>query len=249
MSETLESLMGKLVRTRKEANIDLEAIPSATRGAWTVRVNTAKAAVEDLETRYRALVLDTVVAVPTVGPKAKAEAFGALVEKTGEGFMVDAQGLYAALTAEVEPLFGASRQWGMDQTLRLRQALKQVLEGMGISSIMTPDTGRAVATPDAEATQKFIRDSVRAANGDDLNVLYLKWVIGAKALAMNFVAPKVPVFLVNVQPDDIKGNGPTLIQGVFGDRPVTGLKLREGDEVDEAFMFKTFESLDKKSKK
>jgi hypothetical protein len=243
MSETLKSLMGKITKTRKETNIKLEEIPSATRGAWTVRVNNAKASLEGLETQYRQLVLETALAVPTTGPQGKVEAWGALVEKQGEGFLVDAQALYKAIAEEIEPIFGATRQWGMDQTLRLRQAIPKVLDGMGISSIMTPDTGRPAHCPDVAATQKYIRDVIRASNGDDLNVLYLKHVIGNKALEMKYAANTAPVFLTNVLPDDTQS-----LKGVFGDRPVVTLKLKEGDDVTEEFMLKTFESLVKKTK-
>lgn len=239
----LEELLNVITVTAKEASVNIDELPGPVRGGWTTRVAEARNALASLKNNYKAAALQNALGVFVSGPADKVKAYTDLVTAEREGIAINSQELFQVLTDEVEPQFGPSRQWSIDQSYRLRGAIHRALDGLGIAEIMAPDTSSPAPMPDTVATQKYIRDIIRAANGDDLNVLYLMHHVGERALAMGLSTTPVPVFMTDVPEAETQSLGK-----VFGTGTVLNLNLQESDEITKEFLNKSFQELVKTAK-
>lgn len=241
---TLEELVTSIEAAEKTALIDADDPQYArTRTGILSAIGAAKARLETLKTQYAEGVLYNGVAIFLYGPRDKTEQFEQSVANLGGAVVIDGSEMYQRIALPVERAIGRDRKFGVEQTSIMHRVLGEVSNEVKVWISRALKLPTDVILPDAAATLAFVRNTVRAAVGDDLNATYLKTALAREALKIRYKDPVVPVLITNTTPEEAFGLGL-----LFG-KGRANIELTEADEINEEFIKKTFKNIQKNLKK
>lgn len=208
----LKNLLHEIDENRKWAEQDISALPVRTRPALETAVKEAQIRLKDLVDQYQKSVTQNAVGVMVVGPKEQAKQFAELAEETGGTFTLDGNLLYYTLATVVDSTLGHTRVFEPANMARLTSAIRDAAVDLGITTMNAPKY-REKLLPTLDDTVALVRDLVREAAGDSMNVLFLRKQLAQGALEQRYTGAVTPVVIVNVTEDEMGGLKPLLPKG------------------------------------
>ncbi len=211
----IEKLAEDIEKTEEIAKMVLDEINPATRGAWGGAIEDAKVRMKDLRRLYGVEVCKNSAAIFLFGSKEKVVEFSELAIDEKEGFVVDANALYARLAHQVMVTLPDNRaiEWAVAQTYRLHTTIQEVMHEMGIAELPMPDRTEAPVVKTMEEVTAHIRKIVRAACGDSLNKLYVEEQLIKQAIEIRYTGVVVPVVVTGAEENEVYDLGRMFGQG------------------------------------
>ena len=240
----LQKMTEELESVSTTANMNLDDIPSNTRGGWSASIAAAKERLPGVQARYKDSLLQNAVAIFVSGDKAKVAEFTSLIRSENEGLVVDANALYDRLARDVTMTLPDNRgiEWGITQTHKLHLSLQEVMHEVGLRELPMPSNGTAPFVNGYDDVLENVKGLMRAAVGGTLNKLYLEKDLIGEAMKIRYTSSMVPVIVTGADQAEIYD-----LSRVFG-RGSTDVAIPDGTLVDKEFLVKTFKEINKKLK-
>lgn len=180
-----------------------------------------------LRVEYRAALTPALVGVLLVNATpAKTRRFVEVAKSELPVIVVDGDGLYTAVAADVErtlgraPTAAAPLDYGGLQLRETFASLRRACDPLGLRfSVDQPQ--HLTALRSTQDIVRCVRGAIRAANSDKLNAAYLLAKIGDLALEQAIDDPVVAVIITGVEPDEVADLSAIFTQGhvVIDDLP------------------------------
>jgi hypothetical protein len=205
MKRTIEVILNDLKAALQAANIDLDGVPARSLPSFEMSKRQATDDAVVLKKEYVTRIMGISRAFVTTGDPQKALEYAAVAAREGATITVDAQELYKKIADRVEPSLGSTREFTVNQLFLLHRALEVMAAELGLSDLSAPRLRELRVCATAADTTAYIRELVRGSCGDVLNLTYLQSVIGDRALEMDFKGQLLPIVLLNVDGEDLRG--------------------------------------------
>lgn len=212
----LKEILTKIQQTRIMAERDVENVPAQTRTGIITAVNEAKEDLRKLKVTYGNEFFKNVRGVFVTGDKQKALEFAKLPEKEGESITVDVEALYTRIAKEVESSLGNSthRALKSEHVNIMVSVLREIGQELNLIDMPMLRIKSYDSLPTYQDVVSFVRDTIRATVGDDLNKDYFVQKTVAKAIDTGYCKPTTNLVLVNASPDEVDSLGSFLTAGV-----------------------------------
>jgi hypothetical protein len=230
----LSETMKKMLAARKVVEVGINPDnPSYLALGRELLLNQAKAEVRELTVELTKIIENVSGGVFISGPGA--QKFADLAEDEG-AVVVDASALYTTIADPVERVLVTSdRYWRIDCLQAMYGVLSKYADKLGIRWMKPLDTSKYVDARllTREDTVQAVRNIVRTALADDLNVMVLKSDVVEKIIKDEYNLNVVPVIVLNATADEIPG-----LATAFGNRSitVTAKENAEKNDVITAFL-------------
>jgi hypothetical protein len=238
----VEKLIEDITKTGQIAHTRLEDLNPAVRGGWGMAIVTAKNKLIDLERQYALYVGKNSVAIFLLGDPGKVGELAKLIADEKNGFVVDANALYARIGHQVYVTVPQDRGslWGSAQTYRMQTTIQEIMHEVGIRELPMPDRTEAPHVKSLADCVAHVRKTIRAACGDSFNKLYIERSLVKQALEIRYTGVMVPVIVTGAEEKEVYDLG-----RMFG-LGASSVTLDVDTEVNEDLMRSTFESATKK---
>jgi hypothetical protein len=193
--ERLETLLAK----------PIEEIPRRNRAGHEILRQNAIAELAAHKTAIEvALIPARLVGVFAFGPRAVID--GVAKTLAVGGLSIEADEVYRTIAEQVEPTLGADRRWTVLQWGHATRAVGEIASGLNYEDMMPLPTEHDHGTlPTSEDLVAFLRQTVVSSTVADLQYRYIRRALVREAIAGALAAPKIPVLVTSVVPEEISG--------------------------------------------
>jgi hypothetical protein len=230
----LKVILADIADNVETSKRDLEALPASVRPGHAGAVRRAQEAIPMLRKEYQDAALANSLAFFVEGGAVGApEVFAEIAYDEGV-LPADAGATYRALADLILPLMPASKEFGIDQTVRLDYLLRGIAATSGYGrAVDLPRTAATHTVADKEALEQHIRKLAETtADGSKLNVLVTIQKLIEGAVSHRFARKTFPVVVLNASAADRK-----LLEALFT-RSVS-VNLTGVEKIDPGFVIGT----------
>ncbi len=230
MKRDTQTIVKELQAAKRDAALDIDSLPRASRPAFEIRKRQADAKILDLTQEYQGVLFQDAIGIFVNGSPAKSAELGDLAEKHAKALTADVDAVYKFLAAQIEPLLGKTREF---QGLHLT-VLIQAIKGVAIASALRAKSLTAPVLKDAHVVKTtadlvaFIKSLIQTSIGDDLMVAYLGKDLSNRALNLGYSESPSKILVINATLSEAK-----LLSGSF--RVRRQFKLHDTATLDESF--------------
>lgn len=200
----LEKLLNEITRTKELANADPNDCSYQTRQGRSMAIYQAKEDLPGLLATYKRKLIENSAVYFINGPKDKVRQFAQLALELPTTLAMPARALYKKLAEMIEPQFGDSRQFIVDQYSRVLANIKELGEELGLHRTATIDLRSFPTLYSIDESTTFLRDIIRESNGDDLNQLWMVHELVREALDIRYKEPVVQVLVLGAEMDEAR---------------------------------------------
>jgi len=204
----ISEVMANFLDAKRRADVDLSLVDSRVLVGATSQVRVAQQEQAQLCDQIKDLVwLDSAAIIPQ-GPGANQEAFAAIAEDEGAAITVRAQEVYEEIARMVDPFLGPGRSFVSNTAQAVHAAMAQVCSKLNVSSYVMPAVHNGLGSiyPTVQDLQAELKRLIRAANGDDLAVLYTAATVFVKVMASEYDQNTIPVVVLGATEEEAQGD-------------------------------------------
>jgi hypothetical protein len=229
---TSEAILNDITAAQETLAVDISSKPRKLQAAFEMAKNEARESLGKLTKEYRSRIFFQSRAFVPVGTPEQTKKYAEIAENVGSTFTVDMRELYSRLSETVDATIGNSREFTSDQLFRLMPLINGLVKDLGIDPINAPELKDIRIVKTAEDTTNYVRELVRNACGDVLNMNFVATVVTSKALAAKFKGQLLPVVVLNATDEDLLK--------LF--RQMKQVQIAPDAEVDEDFVTRSFKT-------
>lgn len=203
----LKNLIDQIQETRVIAERDVERLPANTRAGLISAVNEAKGQLEKLKAQYGTELFKNARGVFVQGTPEQSAAFAAIPSREGESLTADASAMYRRIADRMEKSLANSthRELKTDHVVLAINELVDIGHELDLREIPMLKIKSFPLLPTYEDLVTFVRTTIRATVGDNLNLQYLAKGLTATAINTGYVKPTTNVIVINSSPDEAEG--------------------------------------------
>jgi|SRR6185437_13273887 len=235
VNRPIKTILADIADNAKVANRDLESLPPSVRPGHVGAIRRAKENVTVLLAEYRAAVLENSLAFFVEGGAPGApEQFAEIAAEEGT-LTADAGSMYASLAELIESVMSGSREFGIDQVVRLDYLLRGIATTSGYGrAVDLPRTAATYTVKDKKALAQHLRKLTETTgDGPKLNVLVTTQKLIDQAVARRFARRTFAVVIVNASAADKK-----VLETMFNKK--VAVDLTGVETIDAGFVIGTF---------
>ncbi len=237
-----EEILNEIKDVTVIANTDTDTVDPRVRSGWESAKRDAQDRLVALRDRYKQHLFENGVAIFLDGSPGQQIAFANLAVQEANSIKIKVPDLYEVLSVEAEPSLGTERTFTNHQVMLIETALGPIKSELKFREPTRLRLADIVVTPDHASFVDYVRTLVRtAAEGDELNKLYIVRSIIEQSIAAGYTHNTVPVVFVNAKEEEVQA-----LQALFSKSHTVTIGAQ--DEINAEYVIEQFKDIQTKIK-